>query len=321
MTTSPTQILLIGSISHDFIARYSGQFPPHLAPEKLDKLSVSFLVDTMTESYGGIAANIAYTLALLKRESIVLTAVGRDPRSYLRRLRKMGVDISHLIIADHLPTSTFFATTDQDNRQVCTFVSGAMAKAVDISLREWEGTNSLVVVSAHDPSAMAKHVAESQKYGLRLIYDPSQQTTTIPAKDLIAGVKAATILMSNQFELSQIISRTGLSETEIDRLVPITVTTLGENGSLIQGRDIPTPIHVPAVAVRQVIDPTGAGDAYRAGFLYGYTLGLYLVTCGQLGSVAASFAIEHHGTQGHHFTKKQFLARYNKAFKTGLRLD
>lgn len=321
MGTLQPQIILIGSISHDFIARYPGLFSPHLTPEKIDKLSVSFLVETMTESYGGIAANIAYSLSLLKTESIILTAVGKDIRSYLRRLRKLGVDTSHLVVDKHLPTSTFFATTDQENHQICTFVSGAMAKAADISLSEWKGTNSLVVVSAHDPRAMAKHVAESQKYGLRLIYDPSQQTTTVPAKDLIAGVKAATILMSNQFELSQIITRTGLTEPEINGIVPITVTTLGANGSLIHGRTVPLPLHIPAVIPRTVVDPTGAGDAYRAGFLYGYTRGFDLTVCGQLGSVAASFAIEHHGTQGHHFTKKQFLARYKKAFKQNFSLD
>jgi adenosine kinase len=122
--------------------------------------------------------------------------------------------------------------------------------------------------------SQAKHVASATKYGLKLIYDPSQQTTTVPASDLIAGVKAATILMSNQFELSQIITRTGFSESEINAFVPVTITTLGENGSLIQGRVVKTSIHVAAVAVPAVVDPTGAGDSYRAGFIYGYTLDL-----------------------------------------------
>lgn len=124
--------------------------------------------------------------------------------------------------------------------------------------------------------------------------------------------------MSNQFELSQIITRTGFSESEINAFVPVTITTLGENGSLIQGRVVKTSIHVAAVAVPAVVDPTGAGDSYRAGFIYGYTLGLDLATCGQMGSCAASFAIEHYGTQGHNFTKEEFLTRYQQAFKTEL---
>lgn len=153
---SASPILLIGSASRDFIASYPGHFPPHFAPDKLSSLSVSFLVDNLRESYGGIAANIGYTLALLGRKSTILAAVGRDAKKYLRYLSSLGIDVSHVLVHPTLPTSTFFATTDLANRQICTFASGAMPATIKLDLSPWQGSDALVVVSAQDPQVSSQ---------------------------------------------------------------------------------------------------------------------------------------------------------------------
>lgn len=302
------EVLLLGSICRDRIMRYEESFIPHLQGDPA-ALSLSLLVHKMTETYGGTAVNIAYTLALLGDSSTLLTAVGEDAKQYLGRLSHMGINTNHVKIS-HLPTASFTCATDNACRQIGFFYPGAMQEAREISLSEWVQDHPLVVQSAHDPEAMAKHVSEAHNLGFPLIYDAGQQVSNVTPDDLEHGLEAAHVLMLNEHEMAILSRRTNQSIALINSRVPIVVTTLGENGSLITGSIVETDIHIPAVRVETIVDPTGAGDAYRSGFLHGYRRGKDLRVCGQMGSCAASFAVEHQGTQTHSFDQDAFLTRY-----------
>lgn len=313
------EILLLGSISRDRIMRYDGSFPEHLVGN-LDTLSLSLLVENMTETCGGIAANIAYSLALLNDSSTILTAVGSDADSYLNSLEQMGVNVGKILISEQ-PTASFTCATDEKNRQIGFFFPGAMQEASKISLYPWKDKEPLVVQSAHDPNAMAKHVEEARNLGLTLIYDVGQQVSNVPVEELERGLSYAQILMLNEDEMRILLERTGRSRKSLDLQVPIILTTWGERGSMITGSSVSTPIEIPAVKAKAIVDPTGAGDAYRAGFLYAYRRGWDLQICGQMGSTAASFVVEKSGCQAHSFTKNEFALRYNQFFKEKINLS
>jgi len=313
------EILLLGSISRDRIMRYGGDFPEHFQGN-LSSLSLSLLVENLTETCGGIAANIAYSLALLKDSSTILTAVGSDADSYIESLQEMGVNTSKILVSE-FPTASFTCATDKNNRQIGFFYPGAMKEAVKISLEPWKDKQALVVQSAHNPDAMVKHVQEANRLGLTIIYDVGQQVSNVRKEDLEKGLDYAEILMLNEDEMRILLERIGRNRASIERQVPIILTTLGEKGSIISGKNLSEPIRIPAVKVKQVVDPTGAGDAYRAGFLYGYRRGWELTTCGQMGSCAASFVVEKSGCQAHSFTKNEFAHRYSEFYKESIDLS
>lgn len=314
------EILLLGSVSHDRILRYDGSFLDHVKGD-LETLSISLLVEGISETWGGIAANIAYSLALLNDPSTILTAVGKDADSYIKSLGEMGVNVSKILVSDELPTASFTGTTDEGNRQISFFHTGAMREVSMISLSPWKNTEPYVVVSAHDPEAMRKHVKEAHELGLTLIYDVGQQVIKVPVEDLERGLEYAQILMVNEYEMGTLQERTGRKIDSIYSQVPIVLTTLGEKGSIISGKTLEEPIYIEAVRVKQVVNPTGAGDALRAGFLYGYRRGWDLKTCGQMGSTAASFVVETSSCQAHSFTKEEFAHRYSEFYKESIDLS
>lgn len=314
------EVLLLGSISRDRIMRYDGSFLDHVKGN-LETLSISMLVEDLSETWGGIAANIAYSLALLNDSSTILTAVGKDADLYLQSLGEMGVNISKILVSEDQTTAFFTGTSDVGNRQINFFHTGAMTEASKISLSPWKDIESLVVISAHDPEAMRKHVIEAHELGLTLIYDVGQQVIKVPVEDLERGLAYAQILMVNEYEMGRLQERTGRNIDSINAQVPIVLTTLGEKGLIIAGKSVNTPIKIEAVKVKKVVDPTGAGDALRAGFLYGYRRGRDLKTCGQMGSTAASFVVETSSCQAHSFTKEEFSQRYTEFFKEKIYLS
>ncbi|MBP9703062.1 carbohydrate kinase family protein [Candidatus Woesebacteria bacterium] len=315
----PKKVVLSGSISLDRIMNFGGSYADLIKPDKIHVLSLSVLIDNLTHSRGGVATNIAYNLALLGDHPIVLGSVGKDALDYISDLKKIGVNTEH-IHQSNLPTATFTVLTDKNNNQVGGFYPGAMSDAKDLSLKTWSNTNTLAVVSANDPSLMARLVTEAREYSLELIYDPSQQVSNCTGDDLKAGVMAARILMVNDYELSVLCTKSGMTEEEVKKLVPIVITTLGKDGSELSGKGLSKPIHVPAISGIKPVDPTGAGDAYRGGFIYGYSRGWDLETCMQLGSVMASFTIELAGTQTHHPDKHEINTRYKNTFNKNLNL-
>lgn len=297
---------------------FSGRYKDLIHPEKLHVLSLSVLLDKLEETPGGSGANIAYAAALLGEKPILYDAVGQDAKAYMERLSTVGVDTSFVRFSK-LPTASFNVMTDIDDNQVGGFYPGAMSDAKGLSLKQWRDQNILVVMSAHDPAAMRSKVGECKQLGLRMVYDPGQQVSNVSGEDLLAGIAAAEVLIVNDYELGALATRTQKTAEDIKAMVPIVITTYGKNGSRIEGKTVESAIKINAAQPEQVLDPTGAGDAYRAGFLYGYLRQWDLLTCGQLGSAVASFVVEQHGTQSQ-FTKAAVKQRYKEMFNEEITL-
>lgn len=311
MDPSP-QLIISGSIALDRIMNFHGRYKDLIHPEKLHVLSLSVLLDKLEDTPGGVGANIAYNAAQLGDRPVLLGSAGNDARSYIEKLAAAGVDTTYVHFSP-LPTASFNVMTDQDDNQVGGFFPGAMADTASLKLQQWLDKEVFVVVSAHDPTAMRAQVAECQQYGLRLLYDPGQQVSNVSGDDLAQGVAAAEVLVLNDYELGALVTKTDTTIEALKTTVPIIITTLGKDGSVIEGKDVPTPIRVAAALPAAIVDPTGAGDAYRAGFLFGYLRQWELATCGQLGSVVASFIVEHHGTQVP-FSRQDIINRYKNTF-------
>lgn len=316
------KILLTGSVAFDYLMTFPGYFRDHILPDRLASISLSFLVESMERLRGGIAPNIAYTLALLGQRPRLWAAVGEDFDEYRQWLEAHGVDTSGAQVIPGLYTASFFVNTDRDNAQIASFYPGAMAHAAQLSLRALqEAPPDLVVISPNDPRAMILYVQECQEMNLPYIYDPSQQIVRLAADDLRQGIRQAKALFVNDYEFALIQKTTGWSEEEILQENPqaFIVVTLGKDGARI--RSAQGEWQIPVVPPRQIADPTGVGDAFRGGFLTGLAHGLDLQTCGQMGALAATYCLEQRGPQGHHYTPAEFVARFRQVFDDGGKLE
>lgn len=311
--------MISGSIAIDRIMNFGGRYSDHINTKKLDSLSISIFLEGLVDAHGGVGANIAYSLALLGEKPALVGSVGKDGLLYMEKLAHHGVDITH-VFESTVPTASFNVITDSQQNQVGGFYPGAMFDSDALTFTPWKDDDAIVVVSPHDPKAMKRQVEEANTYGLRLMYDIGQQVTNLPGDEMAAGVDAAHILILNDYEMTVLSDKTGKPIQDIKRQVPIVITTLGKDGSVIEGKDVPQPIHVGVAAPKQVADPTGAGDAFRAGFLYGLARDWPLKTAAQLGAVCATYAIEASGTQTHFFTPQEVSARYQTAFNEPLSL-
>jgi adenosine kinase len=305
-------ILLTGSVAYDCLMTFPGLFREQILPEKLQSLSLSFLVNSMARHRGGVAANIAYTLGLLGNRPRIMATVGKDFSEYRHALDAVGVDVSLIKEIPDVYTGAFFATTDTAGCQIASFYPGAMAHAAELSLQTVGPRPDLAVVSPNDPAAMIKHVRECRTLGIPLLYDPSQQVTRLEGADLAEGIDACRLLMCNEYEFELICSKTGRTPAQVESKVPILVVTLGAKGARIcaEGKEYAVPIAPP----KRIADPTGVGDAFRAGLLTGMAKGLPWEICGRMGSLAATYCLEEVGTQNHTFTPAEFSARYQKVF-------
>lgn len=310
-------LIICGSIAIDRIMNFSGRYRDLIKPDKLHVLSVSMLLDKLEDSRGGIGANIASNLAQLGERPILLGSIGNDAVSYMEDLESLGVDTSYLHYS-HLPTASFNVITDSENNQVGGFYQGAMSDADALSFQPWQDKEALALISAHNPAAMNRQVTECHDYGVRLVYDPGQQVSD-PTTDLKAGVMAAEILFANDYERSVLSECTGMSPEQLAAQLPIMITTYGKEGSIIEGTRLEAPLKIGIATPDAVVDPTGAGDAYRAGFLYGYLRQWELRACGQLGAVMASYIIEKHGTQ-QQLSLPAIKQRYKDTFNEELTL-
>lgn len=305
------RIIVTGSIAYDYLMSFPGSFSEHLLPDHLSRVSLSFLVDTMDKRRGGCAANIAYTLGLLEVHPALMGTVGQDFPEYRQWLERAGVDTSLVREVPGKFSASFFCSTDRDNNQIASFYTGAMAHAGELSFRD-AGQCDLAIISPNDPAAMVKYAEECRALGIRYMYDPGQQCARSTADELRAGIVGATMLIVNDYEMELIRQKTGLSEHDILARSEVLIVTRGEKGSTICMRE--GELSVPAVSPAHEADPTGVGDAFRAGFLKGLALGADYRTCGQLGSVAATYALEHLGGQTHAFTWDEFRQRYAQHF-------
>ncbi|MBI9047681.1 MAG: carbohydrate kinase family protein [Anaerolineaceae bacterium] len=314
------KIICTGSVAFDYLMTFPGYFKDHLIPEALEKVSLSFLVDKMTKQRGGCAPNIAYTLALLGETPLVMATVGKDFEDYRRWLEVQGVDTQYIKVIEDDYTASFFANTDQSNAQIASFYTGAMAYSKDLSLKNIVKENpDLVLISPNDPIAMNKYVREAKELGISYLYDPSQQLARSESMEIAEGVMGAHSLFVNDYEIELLIKHTGFTEAQIKDHVKILVVTRGAEGSTIyaDGKQYDIPVVLP----KKIMDPTGVGDAYRGGFLVGYSKGFDLQTCGQMGSLSAIYCIEQKGTQNHFYTPEDFVARYREHFSDDGLLD
>ncbi|MDK2981710.1 MAG: adenosine kinase [Chloroflexota bacterium] len=313
-------IICTGSIAYDYLMSFPGHFKDHIIPDKLDSISLSFLVDSMVRQRGGTAPNIAYNLALLGEKPKLMGTVGEDFDDYGAWLKQHGVDVSLVEHIDGVYTASFFANTDLSNNQIASFYTGAMAYAKDLSIKKLDEADvDLVVISPNDPTAMAKYAKECKELGLPYLYDPGQQVVRNAPDDIRDGILGAQSLFINEYEFELIQKHTGMSAEAIRNAVEFVVITCGECGSDIWVKD--EHFRIPAVAPDKVADPTGVGDAFRGGFLRGHRLGLDWQTCGQMGALAATYCLENRGTQNHSYTHEEFVQRYRKNFDDQGALD
>lgn len=314
-------VAVTGSMAFDYIMSFPGKFADHILPDRIEILSLSFLVDSMRRERGGTAGNIAYNLALLDQPVLLMATVGQDAPEYIAALRERGVNTAGVLQLAGEFTASFFVSTDQSNNQIASFYTGAMSKAGQISFADQDYKSiAIAIISPNDPQAMVKYVQECQELGIPYIYDPSQQIPRLDRVDLIRGIEGAKILIMNDYEFEMIKNRTGLSESDIQKMVDTVVVTQGEKGSLIRTaisqnglrahRDFDIP---PAPPIR-LAEPTGVGDAYRAGLITGLMRGYSWEVAGRLGSVVAAFVLEQHGTQRHSYTRQQLASRYRELF-------
>ena len=308
--------VVTGSIAFDYLMSFPGRFEEHFLPEKLDRISVSFLVDQLNLRRGGCAANIAYSLALLGERPLLVGAAGSDFGPYGADLEKMGVDLSGVLVKEDVLTASFFANTDREGNQIASFFTGAMRHAREISLSEViQDPDPVVLISPNDPEAMSRHAEECRREGYRFLYDPSQQIARTPGEVLARDAKGAWILLVNEYEEEMFLKKTGLPREKLGELARNVVVTLGARGA-----EIRTPretYSIPPARPEKILDPTGVGDAFRAGLAKGLAAGLPWETAGRMGSLAAAYVLETDGPQSHTYDLSRFVDRYDAQFGGG----
>lgn len=309
-------VVATGSIAFDYILSYSGRFRDHILLDKTHILNLSFLVERLEKRRGGVAANYAYNLALLGYPSAILATAGRDADEYRAWLAERGIDVHGLRLIDDVMTATGFTTTDSEDNQLTGYYGGAMLRADILGLHDTVTDPEVVIIGPNAPAAMARLVRECRERGVRWVYDPSHQLSSMPVDDLADGIRGAWILIGNDYEVELIQQRTGRDLRALIEDCEMVVTTRGRHGSQLMTRD--GAIEVPAAAAETEADPTGAGDAYRAGLLAGLLQGLAPRAAGMVGALAAAYVVEHTGTVEHMYTRDEFAQRFQAAFGTPL---
>ncbi len=322
MSTAP-KVVVTGSVAFDYLMSFPGKFRDVVVPDRLHRLSVSFLVDEMRRVRGGVAPNIAYGLALFGVTPTVFATAGQDAGEYRDWLAAQGVDVSGLKLCEDVFTASFFVSTDEEQNQIATFYAGAMARASELTFRSFApGSVALALVCPSDPTAMRQHANECRELGIPYVYDPSQQVARLDGADLLDGLDGAAMLIGNEYEFGIIEKKTGLSEAELAAKVPVLVITRGEEGATIalRGGSAEEPggartIRVPAARLRtEALDPTGVGDAFRSGLVASRLRGLPWEEAGRVGAVAAVLCLETLGPQAKRWTLDELLARYAESY-------
>ncbi|HSH01047.1 MAG TPA: carbohydrate kinase family protein [Anaerolineae bacterium] len=291
---------------------FPGRFKDHILPDQLANISLSFLVDSMSRQRGGTAPNIAYTIALLGGKPTVMATAGQDFSDYRAFLEQKGVDTSGIVTIEDDFCASFFVNSDLDQNQIASFYTGAMAHAATLNFATHAPGADLVIISPNDPVAMRQYVTECQEFNIAYIYDPSQQIVRLDGETLVHGLTGSAWLTVNEYEFSLVQEKTGLSEADILERTGGLIITKGEKGSLIIKENMR--YNIPVAKPKAVVEPTGAGDAFRAGFMRGLQLDLPLEICGRLGALSAVYVVEQQGPQEHKFTPAEFIARYEENF-------
>ncbi|MGH3829550.1 MAG: carbohydrate kinase family protein [Pseudonocardiaceae bacterium] len=310
------RIIVTGSIATDYLMVFPGRFAEQIVPDQLANLSLSFLVEDLAIRRGGAGANIAFNLGCLGLAPVLVSAVGADFTEYGRWLSAHGVDISAVRVSRTLHTARFQCTTDADQNQIASFYAGAMSESRDIELAPIVarlGGTDLVVVGPNDPAAMLRHTRECRDLGIPFGADPSQQLSSLDGEVIEQLVEGASYLFTNTYERGLLERKTGWGEADILARVGVSVQTRGAKGVTVQRPGEPA-ISVAPPPERRKADPTGVGDAFRAGFLAGVAWGVGDERAAQLGCMLATLVIESVGTQEHEFEPETFMERFSAAY-------
>jgi len=305
-------VVCTGSIAYDYILNFKGRFKDHILPDKTHILNLSFLVDNLHKRRGGVAGNYAYNLSLLGYPAAVLATAGTDAAEYRDWLQARGIDCSGLRLIEGEITATGFTTTDLDDNQITGYYGGAMRQAATLGLDDAPAGMRAVVIGPNDPAAMMRLTSECRERGVPFVFDPAHQLPRLEAADLTTAADGAWILIGNDYEIELIKERMRCDDDALLRHAGMVVTTLGRHGSRIASRDGVT--EIPAAPSGPVVDPTGAGDAYRAGLVAGLLRGLDVPASGRVASLSATYVIEQVGTAEHAYSRDAFSQRYRDAF-------
>ncbi|MFZ5997717.1 MAG: carbohydrate kinase family protein [Nitrospirota bacterium] len=305
-------IYISGSLAYDRIMDFPGKFSDHILPDKIHILNVCFTVNGMIEKFGGTAGNIAYSLSLLKERPVILATIGKDYRSYFDWLNKNKLSVEGIKVINEEFTAGAYITTDKSDNQITGFNPGAMKHPSEYRFKSLDASTAIGLIGPGNLTDMKEYAKIYKSRNVRCICDPGQSLTAWNRDDLIEWITGSSILISNDYELELIMKMTGKNKKELLGMTRTIITTLGEKGSLISTSEGES--KVPAAAITSIVDPTGAGDAYRSGLLKGLALGKDIETAAKLGAVAAAYAVEHYGTQEHSYTYEEFLERYKSDF-------
>jgi adenosine kinase len=310
------KIGVAGSVGLDHLMTFSGKFTDSFVAGSLEKVSLSFLVDSLDVRRGGCAANICYGMGVLGLNPVLIAAVGKDWADYEAWLSRHGVDTSHALVSTKLYTAHFMVTTDDDLNQIASFFPGAMSEARNIELgpiMDKTGRFDMVVISPDDPEAMLHHSDVCRSQGIAFAADPSQQMARMSGEEIKLLIDGASYLFLNEYELALAMQKTGWSDREILEHVKIRVVTLGSKGAKVESAAGEF-VQVGVPQEKSKTDPTGVGDSFRSGFIAGLAWGLSHERCAQLGSLIATYVIETMGTQEYRFTGAEFVSRFEQAY-------
>jgi adenosine kinase len=304
------KLIVTGSIAYDYLMSFPGKFTEHFLPDHMQRVSLSFLVDSMDKRRGGCAPNIAYTLALLGERPYLMGTAGQDFPEYGEWLKAAGVDTSLVRLVPDKFTASFFCSTDTENNQIASFYTGAMANAAELSFRTVDA--GLVIISPNDPGAMVQYAEECRTLRIPYIFDYGQQAARMSGGELREGIVGSDVVICNDYEFELTRQKTGMSEDDVLAVARVLIITRGEHGCSVYEKG--SRIDVKAVPPHRIVDPTGVGDAFRGGLMKGMAAGAPLQTSAQIGSVAATYALEHLGGQSHSYTFEEFRRRYEEHF-------
>jgi adenosine kinase len=309
-------ILITGSIATDHLMTFPGRFSDSLVAEKLDKVSLSFLVEELQVRRGGVAPNIAFGMGCLGLRPVLVGSVGPDFADYESWLNRHGVDTTAVHVSDVHHTARFVCTTDSEQNQIASFYPGAMSEARNIEIKpiiDRVGAADVVLIGANDPLAMSRHTEECRLRGYPFAADPSQQLARMDGDEIAPLIEGALYLFANEYESALIAQKTGMSAADIAAMVDVRITTLGPEGARIERRGM-DPVVVTVPEEERKADPTGVGDAFRAGYLSGQAWGLSDERSAQIGSLLATYVIETVGTQEYELAQRHFLERLATAY-------
>ncbi len=301
------KVFVSGSLAYDRIMNFPEYFSDHILPDKIHVLNVCFQVDGVTENYGGTAGNIAYALTLMGEKPLITATIGSDNHKYFEWLEKNNIVRDGIKVIPQELTAGAYITTDKADNQITGFNPGAMKFSSEFDFTGIDPKETLFLVSPGNLDDMIRYPRHCQSAGIPYIFDPGQALPVLQAEDLLSAITGAKILIVNDYEFDLILDKTGLKKEELLGKAETTIITLGEAGSMIYGSAGEKKI--PACPARQVLDPTGAGDAYRGGLISGLIQGQNIEESALLGSACASFAVECYGTQVYHFTPGEFEKR------------